>query len=113
MGTNYYAVENRPSINSGIHIGKSSIGWKFLFHRVGKYENYITEEPLNTFPQWKKFLTEQTENGTIVIMNEYNEIISLKYLLDLIASKQSEDNPDNFYYADNIDGYRFTDGEFS
>ena len=112
MGTNYYAVKKEPTVLSPIHIGKSSMGWKFCFHKVFSFENYINEEPLNTFPQWKKFLEEQTANGNIVIMNEYDEIVELNYLLELIESKQSEDNPDNFTWSDNIDGYRFTDGEF-
>lgn len=112
MGTNYYAVSSKPTVCHPIHIGKSSLGWKFCFHRVDKWENYINDEPLNTFPQWKKFLEEQTANGNIVIMNEYDEIVELDYLLELIESKQSEDNPENFTWSDNIDGYRFTDGEF-
>ena len=112
MGTNYYAVKKEPTVLSPIHIGKSSMGWKFCFHKVCRFENYINEEPLNTFPQWKKFLEEQTANGNIVIMNEYDEIVELNYLLELIESKQSEDNPDNFTWSDNIDGYRFIDGEF-
>ena len=112
MGTNYYAVKKEPTVLSPIDIGKSSMGWKFCFHKVCSFENYINEEPLNTFPQWKKFLEEQTANGNIVIMNEYDEIVELNYLLELIESKQSEDNPDNFTWSDNIDGYRFTDGEF-
>ena len=112
MGTNYYAVKKEPTVLSPIHIGKSSMGWKFCFHKVCSFENYINEEPLNTFPQWKKFLEEQTANGNIVIMNEYDEIVELNYLLELIESKQSEDNPDNFTWSDNIDGYRFIDGEF-
>ena len=112
MGTNYYAVKKEPTVLSPIHIGKSSRGGKFCFHKVCSFENYINEEPLNTFPQWKKFLEEQTANGNIVIMNEYDEIVELNYLLELIESKQSEDNPDNFTWSDNIDGYRFIDGEF-
>ena len=112
MGTNYYAVKNKPTVLSPIHIGKSSIGLKFCFHKVCSFENHINDKPLNTFPQWKKFLEEQTANGNIVIMNEYDEIVELNYLLELIESKQSEDNPDNFTWSDNIDGYRFIDGEF-
>lgn len=112
MGTNYYAVKNKPTVCYPIHIGKSSIGWKFLFHRVDKYENYITEEPLNTYPQWEKFLTEQTKSGNMVIMNEYDEIVPLEELLELIADKQKANNEDDFTWSDNIDGYRFTSGEF-
>lgn len=113
MGTNYYVVKKEPTVLSPIHIGKSSIGWRFCFHRVDKLENYISDEPLNTFPQWKKFLEEQTSNGNIIIMNEYDEVVELDYLLKLIESKQSVNNPDDFTYADNIDGYRFESGEFS
>lgn len=113
MGTNYYAVSSNPTVCHPIHIGKSSIGCRFLFHRVCSFENYISDEPLNTFPQWKKFLEEQTSNGNIIIMNEYDKVVELDYLLKLIERKQSVNNPDDFTYADNIDGYRFESGEFS
>ena len=113
MGTNYYAVKNKPTVLSPIHIGKSSIGLKFCFHKVCSFENHINEEPLNTFPQWKKFLDEQTANGNIVIMNEYDEVVSLDEFLALVERKQKENNPDDFTYSDNIDGYRFESGEFS
>ena len=113
MGTNYYAVKNKPTVLSPIHIGKSSMGWKFCFHKVCSFENHINDEPLNTFPQWKKFLEEQTANGNIVIMNEYDEVVSLDEFLVLVESKQKENNPDDFTYSDNIDGYRFESGEFS
>ena len=113
MGTNYYAVKKEPTVLSPIHIGKSSMGWKFCFHKVCGFENYINDEPLNTFPQWKKFLQEQTANGNIIIMNECDEVVSLDDFLKMVEIKQKEDNPDDFTYSDNIDGYRFVDGEFS
>lgn len=112
MGTNYYAVKKEPTVAYPLHIGKSSIGWRFLFHRVGEFENYISEEPLNTFPQWKKFLEEQTASGNIVIMDEYDDIVELDWFLKLIECSQKENNPDDFTYSDNIDGYRFSSGEF-
>ena len=113
MGTNYYAVKNKPTVSSHIHIGKSSIGCKFCFHKVCSFENHINEEPLNTFPQWKKFLEEQTVNGNIVIMNEYDEVVSLGEFLKMVEEKQSVNKPDDFTYSDNIDGYRFESCEFS
>ena len=67
MGTNYYAVKSKPTVRNPIHIGKSSMGWRFNFHRVDKWDNYINGEPLNTYPQWERFLTEQTQNGNIVL----------------------------------------------
>ena len=113
MGTNYYAVKNKPTVFSPIHIGKSSMGWKFCFHKVCSFEKHITEEPLNTFPQWKNFLEEQTANGNIVIMDEYDRVISLDDFLKMVEIKQKVNNPDDFTYSDNIDGYRFESGEFS
>lgn len=52
------------------------------------------------------------------MFNEYNEEITKEELLDLIDSKQNDphnlSNPDNFNYnTKNIDGYRFTDNDFS
>ena len=110
MGTNYYLVENRPSTKRGFHIGKSSAGWRFLFYKPSLWE---CDRPLNTFEQWRDFLKEATEAGTHVIMNEYDEIVSYDWLMELIANKQKENSPDMFDNCDNVNGYRFCDGEFS
>ena len=113
MGTNYFAVSTKPTVCHPIHIGKSSIGCRFLFHRVDVYDNYFSNDPLNTFPQWKRFLEEQTSNGNIVVMDEYDRIVLLDDFLKMIEIKQKCNNPDDFTYSDNIDGYRFESGEFS
>lgn len=110
MGTNYYLVKNRPSIDSGLHIGKSSYGWRFLFRRPSGWD---VDTPLNTFEQWRDYLKETTESGTHVIMNEYDEIVSFDWFMEMVAEKQKENHPDMFSYCDNINGYRFKDGEFS
>nr|DAL37337.1 MAG TPA_asm: hypothetical protein [Caudoviricetes sp.] len=113
MGTNYYAVMKKPTIADPIHIGKSSIGWKFLFHTVPGYINYINGEPLNSYNRWISFLKEYTDNDTIVIMNEYDEEVSLSDLIELVQRKQLENNDDNFKHCDNVGGYRFKGGDFS
>ena len=110
MSTNYYLVKNRPSINSRLHIGKSSCGWRFLFHKPSLWE---CGRPLNTFEQWRDFLKETTEAGTHVIINEYDEIVSYDWLMELIENKQKENRHDMFEYCDNVNGYRFRDGDFS
>ena len=46
-------------------------------------------------------------------MNEYDEIVSYNWLMELIKNKQTEDRPDMFEYCENVNGYRFFDGEFS
>lgn len=103
----------KPTIADPIHIGKSSIGWKFLFHSVPRYFNYVSGEPLDSYNRWISFLKEYTENDTIVIMNEYDEEVSLTDLIELVQRKQLEINDDNFRYCDNVEGYRFVRGDFS
>lgn len=109
MGTNYYLVKNRPSVEKGLHIGKSSIGWRFLFHKPSVWE---VDKPLNTFEQWREYLTITTENGSHVIINEYDEIVSLDSFLELVSIKQNENRKDMFEYCENVNGYRFATGEF-
>lgn len=110
MGTNYYLVENRPSFRKPLHIGKSSIGWRFLFNKLLLWDSKIR---LDTYEAWKDYLKEQTENGSHVIMNEYGEVVKYEWLMRLIESNQKENSPDMFKYCENVNGYRFTDREFS
>ena len=106
MGTNYYAVKTKPSLEPPIHLGKSSMGWLYLFPFC---------EYFRTFNQFKQFLEDKVDSGEYVILNEYDEIVSKDDLLERIETKQvtCKDNPDNFKYDMNIDGYRFCEGEFS
>lgn len=46
-------------------------------------------------------------------MNEYDEIVSLNNFLEMVANKQKENSPGMFEYCENINGYRFANGEFS
>lgn len=108
---NYFVVSKLPTCRKPIHIGKASIGWKFLFHRVSCWENYIDDKPLNTAKQWYTFLRDNEKS--IFVLNEEDEIIDVEWLIGLIENKQIIKNPEEFKYSDNIDGYRFTDGEFS
>lgn len=119
MGTNYYAVKRKPTISEPIHIGKSSVGWLFLF----QYQNERMWDEIpcvwNNYDQVKEWLKKYTvgENAPYVIINEYDEIISYDDFIDLVDTKQKEErnqkNPDNFEYCDNVDGYRFAKGDFS
>ena len=114
MGTNYYAVRrNRASAEMPIHIGKSSIGW--MFHFQEQPFNYTPVE-WHTYDQVIEWLKKHTvESNEYVIMDEYDEIVSLKDLVELIERKQEEykDNPDNFRYGvKNVNGYRFSEREF-
>lgn len=109
MGTNYYAVKKEPCLyNREIHLGKSSAGWLFVFNE---------QDDIHTFPQFVKWLKNNVDTGEYVLFDEYNRQVTKEYLLELIETKQNDprcrDNPDNFRYnCRNVDGYRFTDGDF-
>lgn len=113
MGTNYYAVRNRPTTQEPIHIGKSSWGWKFLFQA----HNDTWEEPpvvWNTYEQvtdWLKKYTVDTQE--FVIIDEYDRIVSFDDFVNIVEGKQSENNPDDFKWCRNVNGFRFDDREFS
>ena len=113
MGTNYYAVKNKPTVYEPIHIGKSSIGWKFHFQS----QNHPYEEPpiiWNTYDQVYEWLYKYTvESNEYVIMDEYDRIASFDEFIELVDRKQQENNPDDFTYARNVNGFRFTDEYFS
>lgn len=104
MGTNYYAVKKQPTVfdDGCIHIGKSSAGWRFLFHDC---------EWFHTFPQVKKFLEDNADD--YVILDEYDEQHGIDDFLNIVAEQQKTRNKDDFAYGvKNIDGYRFCEGEF-
>lgn len=113
MGTNYYAVRKEPTVNEDewrIHIGKSSMGWLFDFHDC---------EHFHTYPQVRRWLREHISlKKEYVLMNEYDEIVDVEEFIALVQAKQNDENcrsnKDNFSYGTrNIDGYRFTEGDFS
>lgn len=110
MGTNYYAIKKKPCLyGREVHLGKSSIGWLFLFR-----EN----DEIHTYPQFKSWLKNNVDSGEYVLFDEYNCEVSKNELIKLIESTQNDEhcknNPDNFSYdVKNIDGYRFSDRDFS
>lgn len=104
MGTNYYAVKKKPriiKIYDKIHLGKSSAGWKFLFHEQEQYHN---------FEEFKNFIL---NNDEYVIKDEYDRVIDPLELIKLINDKQKENNPEDFKYDKNVNGYRFNNHDFS
>lgn len=102
MGTNYYLRE-RYCKHCGrydkLHIGKSSIGWRFLFSsELGKSYKDVMK-------------VVEKHKGDIV--DEYNKTIFLSHLKELIEEKQNsgKHNSDATHYMDK-DGYDFSDNDF-
>lgn len=118
MGTNYYAVKRKPSISEPIHIGKSSAGWLFCFQDQRDTWRDIPVE-WHTYEQVMNWLEKYTtgRNSPYVILDEYDRVVSLKEFKKLVDDKQTDprnlENPDNFQYSRNVNGYRFSEGDFS
>lgn len=90
------------------HIGKSSWGWLF---------NFQDQDEWHSYDQFKSYITNKDNMKDKVIINEYNEKLTPKEMLKIIDDKQKDkrnhENPDNFHYCRNVDGYRFSSGDFS
>lgn len=99
MGTNYYLDYcycpkcGQPTKRQ--HLGKASIGWRFMFQLSDEVKN---------FEDFKKFI----DFGTI--SDEYGEVWSSKSLLDYIEEKQNEQQDED---AIQIGGYDFFEGNFT
>ena len=81
MGTNYYAEPSIQGIPVRLHIGKSSVGWKFLF---AEYSN------LQSWAAWREFLS----IGSVRIVDEYNSTVLFSDLCNLVQMKQKPTNLD-------------------
>ena len=112
MGTNYYAIKKmsdedaekaykaiedrdidalKAVIPLYIHLGKSSIGWQFVFNHNGRKHYSLTRESINDFLKDCKIST------------EYGEEVSLEDFWKLVDSK-SEGLTSKTYY-ENWDKY--------
>lgn len=107
MGTNYFNHHNRCDkcgrAEAVEHIGKASVGWRFLFH---------TEEGLpRSWAEWK----ERLSKGHIV--DEYDEPVTLEEFEALVERKKGGKNHVEDYGRDrdfiDPEGHPFSWGEFS
>jgi len=111
MGTNYYLVKNKPSVQEPIHIGKSSAGWRFLFkENAGDFDSGTHWSNYN---ELIKCLTDITKKGNYIILDESDRQHTLEEFIKFVEEKQQNDNPENFKHCRNVEGYRFTGGDFS
>lgn len=108
MGTNYYVRENECKTcgrHDEIHLGKSSMGWQFIFqYNGGKYYKTIKE--------MRRWLV-----GKQIFDENDDEILNKDFWI-LVKVKQTKSNRKhidavNDAYALNIGGYTFIDSEFS
>ena len=122
MGTNYYLRHEECECckrHSDLHIGKSSMGWKFLLHGY-RYDWDLPAKfnlkHLQDFNAWQTLMKQYP------IYNEYGDKVDYQDLINLIEEKQGEGrshvtNPDvGIVIAEtwvDEDGYEFMDCDFS
>jgi hypothetical protein len=84
MGTNYYvrheACRECGRCAEDIHIGKSSMGWKFLFAPLERRD----DDGIYSWKQWREYLVGKK------IVDEHGRGISLPAFIDLVESKQND-----------------------
>ena len=112
MGTNYYLKYNVCSEcgrHDELHIGKSSAGWKFIFHGYDDCGLNITD-----IDDWKT----RTAGGKI--FNEYGEEVKYSWFWELVENKQTNPhNRSNLHLDSNRreyydkEGYWFNNYDFS
>jgi hypothetical protein len=103
MGTNYYTKIDKCQTcghkPEGVHLGKSSYGWKFMFQANG--ERYYSN-----VPEMKEWLKDKK------IEDEYGEEISQDKFWEMVEEKQkckTESECD----CNIVNGYKFFNREFS
>lgn len=98
MGTNFYLHYNYcpccGHCRNIVHLGKASMGWRFLFCKTDDVQN---------FEEFKEFIKQGT------IYDEYDKCWTEKELIDYINVKQSDKIDDD---GENINGYIFFDNDF-
>jgi hypothetical protein len=115
MGTNFYVSikglcphckEGIPELAQTIHLGKRSAGWKFNLQ-------LNNEKYYKNWQEMKEWLKDKE------IVNEYCDSVALNEFIGMVEELKDEDESwywkiakikDNSIY---IDGYKFSDYEFS
>jgi hypothetical protein len=101
MGENYFLKSSAcPTCSHSaepLHIGKSSIGWKFLLRVYPEFDIY-------SFIDWNNYITVRIAVDSCVIVNEYDVVIKSVDFLELVHSKQKSKThvglQDEYIYSD-------------
>ena len=121
MGNNYYRKKRGYET---IHIGKSSIGWTFMFrgyiHGIEDSRGKFVQPILN----YQEWIEELSKGGKIV--DDYGRVLSLDEFKAMVEAKRDEPNSHYQWVKDNPapwrrddenwldgEGHSFSDYEFS
>lgn len=85
MGTNYYAVTKycqHCKRGNPIHIGKSSVGWMFVFHG---YPDPWDEVQIRSWAEWKYCLLNEADH----IEDEYGKLVSFADFKKVVENRHN------------------------
>ena len=113
MGTNYYTIGEREcdscgeghACRRGIHLGKSSGGWKFTFQWNGGH--FYKSEP--EMREWLKGKIITDEYGLTVSYDDFWAMVDAKKDAELDFGRPEYSSERTYI----VDGVVFSDGEFS
>jgi len=113
MSTNYYLIYNECKCcnrSDSVHLGKSSGGWKFTFKTIEDFPldkvdlalqiaEHKQSIDIKSWKSLKEFLQKYVVDfKTARIEDEYSANISFEEFLDLVHSKQANDNNKSHYW---------------
>ncbi|MBQ6358600.1 MAG: hypothetical protein IJI97_06610 [Clostridia bacterium] len=108
MGTNYYAFgphKGKKADRVGLHIGKKSAGWKFLFRAHPNLQ-------LTSLEQWVGYLS----RPDVEVSDEYGAEIDLTEMVTTMTEKEGPDGTPlrgHSEYQDGKDRYAHNGFDFS
>lgn len=115
MGTNYYVeFDRQEGIDFDgkfqvryrrVHLGKQSLGWKFLFHNAE-----VDGVKLNSYWQWYDWI--RMEDKGRHIWDEYNRPITHEEFFKSVRDLQSLKSHEIGWVTDDEYGFQFAIGEF-
>jgi len=125
MGTNYYlrtdVCTHCQRAKEHIHVGKSSVGWPFLFRGYRKWPPDGVPHPITSAREWDAFIKQAIASGG-QLFDEYGKRQDVTEFWQLVTGKRGETRgpdacPDKHGSRESewfdADGYRFVDSEFS
>jgi hypothetical protein len=99
MGMNFFMVkkatdEERKVLQKfnakqpQLHIGKSSMGWQFLFHSPDSFDldEFGIRTPIRSFQQWKRLLA---TNDEVEILDEEGKVVPFDKFVSWVENKRN------------------------
>lgn len=122
MGTNFYlrmdVCKHCGSERARVHVGKSSVGWAFLFRGYRAWPLDDVPHPITSAEEWRRVMKVAIENGAL-LTDEYGRDVDVNEFWTLAENKREEKGDNSYQHGSRRsewydgDGNRFCDSEFT